>query len=158
VYNGKNKKSVTIKIPKIYLNTRYRFYDVEKFTVKYSNNKKEYSSKFSSTKYSYDQQRFTGKKTTITRLHKFKINAQKFFMIQNDADVFYGKGLNSVKYTIKANKKTAKIKKISMEFEYYDSKSGENKYKTIQINGKGKNTVVKNVPSKYWLVSAKVTY
>jgi len=159
LYNFKNKKSVTIKVPKYHNKVPgyYSYYYAEKFTVKYSNNKKNVFSKFHSTKYFLSTNYYTGKKTTITHLYKIKPTKRNFTRFSH-YDFMWGGYPKNVKYTIEANKKTAKIKEISMELVYYDSKSGENKYKTIQINGKGKNTVVKNIPFEYHFISAKVTY
>jgi len=170
VYKFKNKKSVIIQLPRYqqtvyapgghsvtiyskgvpsfsyYTDVRtYSYpYSVIKFTIKYSNNKKEDSSKFASATSQYQQRKFTGKKTTITRLYKVSLSTSNI--------------VGNIKYTIQAKKKTAKIKKVSMKLGYYDSTSQKYMYKTIQINGKKKNAVVKNVSKKYDFVSAKVTY
>jgi len=169
-YKFKNKKSVTIELPRYVKNemkstwvpsgyyggynpvgTVYfsyhdysRPYNVLKYTIKYSNKKKEDSSKFSSASSHYQQRTYSGKKTNITRLYKISLSTSNI--------------TGNIKYTIQANKKTAKIKKVAMKFEYYDSNSQKYVYKNIQVNGKGKNSVVKNIPKTYYFVSAKVTY
>ena len=96
VYNFTNKKSATIKIPKFQINKKKHiaFYDIREYSVEYSNNKKEDSSKFSETS-SVVKQQYITKKTTITEIEKFKSP---------------GRHEGNIKYTIKANKKTAKIR------------------------------------------------
>jgi len=165
-YKGKNKKSLTIKLPRyeqlvysgisttiysmgrpVYTirrsNTYSYPYSVLDFTIKYSNNKKVASKKFSNATSNYQQRTFTGKKTSITRNYKVSITT--------------GNIAGKISYTIQAKKKTAKIKKISLKFYKYDSKYNKI-YKTVTVKGKNKNSVVKKVANKYYFESAVVYY
>ncbi|KZX12079.1 hypothetical protein [Methanobrevibacter curvatus] len=149
VYNGKNKKTLTINIPQYHKNVFYYHHRVLKYTINYSNYKKESNKKFfSSQVLKHESRIFKGKKTTITRFYKV-----------SRLDI-----VGDIKYTIKANKKNAKIKKIYLTFRYsnnfnfYGPHSTKFKLKTITINGKGKNRIVKNISNQYDFYSAKIKY
>lgn len=165
-YNGKNKKSITIQIPKyeatvrtgqsttiysmgrpIYTiyQTRTQAYDysVLQFSVKLSNNKKENDRRFSSP-LSHNESRIYGaKQTKITTAYKVSLSTSKI--------------VGNKKITFEAKKKSAKIKKIQLKLEYYDSNNTA-KYKTVTIAGKNKNTVTYKYPKTYYFYSAKVVY
>jgi hypothetical protein len=168
VYNGKNKKSLNITIPKYqktervsqfspsgnnngygsvgsvyFVNKEYSYnYEVLKFSIKYSNNKKDDSKKSTGVS-NFEQRSFSSKKTTVTRSYQ--------------VDLVTSKIIGKIKYNIQTNKKSDKIKKIDLNFEYKDSANNP-QYKTVSVNGKNKNTISTKVPNNYRFISAKVVY
>lgn len=152
-YSGKNKKSVSILLSRYvrnwakYGDNKYYSYAyaVLKFSIKYSNNKIETSSKFSEKAYQIQRERvFNGKKTSVKRLFTYLPGSM-------------GYKAGNPQYTIQAKNKAYKIKKVAMKFSYNDSKNVL-RYKTVSILGKSKNTVVCRISDKYEFKSATILY
>ena len=133
-YNAKNKKSITINIPKDNYSGLY-------YTITYSNNIVEDNSNFTSNSH-YGGNYFAGKKVKFTQYYKASPDS--------------GNPIGKIKYTIDSKKKSTKIKQVTMKFSYRSN--GKLLYKPVKMKVKGKNTVVKEMPNKYSFVSANIVY